>query len=86
MEGSIREIAGVVAVFFLGLIVLAPVAAFSLRFALKPFRESLQRRDPQLVRQLEQVQGEVEALRASVQKLEEGQAFATALLSNPSRD
>ena len=78
--GSFRDLAGVLAVFFLGSVVLAPVLAWSLRVALKPIVDTLRyRADPKLLGRMEQMEGEIQELRHTLSRVAETQQFDRSL-------
>lgn len=78
--GSLRDLTGVLAIFFAGSVVLAPVLAWSLRIALKPLTETLRfRSDPRLIGRVERLEGELEELRRTLADVRDGQQFERAL-------
>lgn len=78
--GSFRDLAGVLAVFFVGSVVLAPVLAWSLRVALKPLMDTLRyRADPKVLGRIEQMEGELHELRHTVARLAETREFDRSL-------
>lgn len=85
--GMFAELAGVIAVFFGGAILLTPIVALSVRFALKPTMESLakikQTSHPETStlqdRRISLLEAELENLRNSVQYLAEAEDFRRQL-------
>lgn len=83
--GQIGALAGVVGTFFGGLIVLAPVLAISLRFAMKPMVEGIAKlkatsaADGGKDLRIQMLEAEVAQLNATVQQLVEADDFRRQL-------
>jgi hypothetical protein len=94
MDSFLFDLSGVMAIFFTGAIVLTPLVAISLRFALKPFITAVSRgqqvgaaREEALRQEsrISQLEGEFHDLQRVVQRLADADEFRQQLMASPER-